>query len=1218
MGTQPVFPPLPIAALTCPTPRILWIELTSKCPFDCVFCSRKTLRGAGEHMDFDLYRSLIESLEEPEIIRLNYSGESAHYPYLIEAIELAHQRGAFVELVTAFASYPQHKIDALVESGLDRLTVSLHTLDEKQFDAIYRYSSLAEMKSKLAALRGAQQRLGRLRPLLDFAFVALQENLAQLPGIAGYARELGVSHIAIHPLIRRDEIPVQFPLEIEGTRLRPGFIDAMSQAVDRARADFPDIRFNPSTCELASEHELNAHPQYTARPLPDGARIFSCDQSPWDSVHVLANGDVVTCEARDKTILGNLRTHSLPEIWHGEAYQQFRRVYQDGHDAACRACPYKLAYLPGPLRSAVAPGEGPGVELVSGWHGAEGSVIWSKRRSRALLNAGAQRSHPRAANYLEVDGVLPAAAKMWNELTVWHGGQVIGSFRNSSAEMRPFHLRVPFQEPAQVAQFDFVISQPLRPADSGSEDVRELGFALRDLRVTRPAPTGPSPKMLPRWRFVPLYLALKTGARLASLLRRVPTAPRRLPPWHPGISIVIPERATPGPLEGCLASAYEAIAQVAEPCEVIVMVNGAPPESYDPLRAAFPQVRWLHSEEPLGFSGAVARGISAAQFDWVYLLNSDMVLAPQAIAEAARWRGSHIFAIGSQIHFADSQRRREETGWTDFRTRPGTIEIFDFPPADSTTVRGHLYAGGGAALFRRLLLQRFMSRWHPYNPVYWEDVEWGLRAWRAGYEVLFCPASETVHLHRATVSQIFPPLEIERILRRNQLLFLLRNGFPQAPPRTLVQEMRRGWDPVTQREVASLRQAASLLAARLSNALAPAYAIDLQRLRQKYYLHPPSAPTSAHAQRPVVIVVSPFAVYPPAHGGARRIASLIRHLSRDFDIVLLADEDSLYQTPASFASGGPVAIHLTGGRVEKAGEIRDRIARIRLHSHDRIAAETERLATVYSASLVHIEYVELAALIEKKRRRIPWILTLHDVLLSADPGAPADQFEAALIAKYDAAIVCSGEDAALVRHPRLAIVPNGLDLRPAYRPSRGSRRILFMGPFRYAPNLEGIRRFLETVYPVLRREIPDVTLQILGGRDGRSLAARFACFRQPGIQIVDHTDDVEPWLSACALTINPLGEMRGSSIKLLESIAAGRVCVSTLEGARGFRDLPSEALVIVPRIEDFIGPLRELLMDEEQRVRREQPADKLLQALSWQQSAAIQADIYRSLAPPRA
>src|SRR5579872_7212650 len=90
--------------LTAPSPRTLWIELTSRCPFDCIFCSRRLVRGVGEHMDFQLYQSLIRQLDRPELIRLNYSGESIHYPHIIEAIHLAKSTGAAVELVSAFAS----------------------------------------------------------------------------------------------------------------------------------------------------------------------------------------------------------------------------------------------------------------------------------------------------------------------------------------------------------------------------------------------------------------------------------------------------------------------------------------------------------------------------------------------------------------------------------------------------------------------------------------------------------------------------------------------------------------------------------------------------------------------------------------------------------------------------------------------------------------------------------------------------------------------------------------------------------------------------------------------------------------------------------------------------------------------------------------------------------------------------------------------------------
>src|SRR6266404_500678 len=89
------------------TPRILWVELTSKCPFDCIFCSRQLRRGAGQHLPFDVYSSLLDSLVDPRKFILNYSGESTVYPDLIPAIRQARATGAFVELVSALASAPE-------------------------------------------------------------------------------------------------------------------------------------------------------------------------------------------------------------------------------------------------------------------------------------------------------------------------------------------------------------------------------------------------------------------------------------------------------------------------------------------------------------------------------------------------------------------------------------------------------------------------------------------------------------------------------------------------------------------------------------------------------------------------------------------------------------------------------------------------------------------------------------------------------------------------------------------------------------------------------------------------------------------------------------------------------------------------------------------------------------------------------------------------------
>lgn len=247
-------------------------------------------------------------------------------------------------------------------------------------------------------------------------------------------------------------------------------------------------------------------------------------------------------------------------------------------------------------------------------------------------------------------------------------------------------------------------------------------------------------------------------------------------PGRSGIGVLIPERGTPEHLAACLASLAEAARATTEAIAVRVVVNGCDPAPYADLAMHHPGVVWEFEPRALGYGGAIERGLQGIEQDWVYLLNSDMVLAPEALATLLPWRDDRTFAIASQIFFSDPDRRREETGWTDFRISAGMTEHFDRTP-EGKSVRGHLYAGGGASLFRTDLLRRYASATGMYAPFYFEDADWGVQAGRAGWAVKFCPASVVTHAHRATIGRFYEAAEIARIVRRNQLQFEARHGF---------------------------------------------------------------------------------------------------------------------------------------------------------------------------------------------------------------------------------------------------------------------------------------------------------------------------------------------------------------------------------------------------------------------------------------------------------
>jgi hypothetical protein len=648
---------------------------------------------------------------------------------------------------------------------------------------------------------------------------------------------------------------------------------------------------------------------------------------------------------------------------------------------------------------------------------------------------------------------------------------------------------------------------------------------------------------------------------------------------------------------------------------------------YDDLKLELPEVRFFHSDEPLGFSGAIRRGVREARHPGVYLLNSDMTLEPDALAHLLEWRRPNVFAIASQIFFTDPKRRREETGWCDLKIEDGRVVTFHADVQDQAVVRGHLFASGGAALYHRSLFRKITAGRDAYAPFYFEDVEWGVRAWRLGYEVLFCPRSMAFHRHRATVSKFYDAAEIERVVERNRMQCQLRNFADSAPRRELLQRVAHA-DPRTRRELTSLRNVADLARARLSYAAAPCADAPLAWTRQKFYPASQSdaPPARAAKSRRRVLVVSPFAVFPPSHGGAVRMSRLLHELRRDHEVLLLSDEPSLYGPSSHAYFEGLAAVHLVGGRRNDEGK---RVDRIRSHSHDTLASELDRIISSYDPDVVQVEYMELGALLERGKRGKPWVLCLHDVLLSKQDCTDEDRVELSLIEQHDAIVTCSPEDAALLaRHQAaafgtaarpVAIVPNGVVVEArSYVSSAGNRAVLFMGPFRYGPNFDGIRRFLERVYPELRRRVPTVELWLAGGHGATDIARRHDVFAKPGVTVLDYTDNPRKLLDRCAVTLNPLLEIRGSSIKLIESLAAGRVCVSTVDGARGFRDEGFRNLISVERIEDMLEPVTWLLRDEAARLALEPPQLDLVGPHDWAHSAARLSDVYRRLESRRA
>jgi len=727
--------------LASTVPSILWIELTSKCPFDCVFCSRKSRRGAGAHMEFELYRNILRQLQRPAMIRLNYSGESLHFPRILDAVKAAKVTGASVELVSALGSAKPALVREIAASGLDRLTVSLHTLDPQQYGELYRFSSLDDVKRNLEILAGSPR-----SPIVDLAFVAMERNLDELPKVARYAAFIGAAEVSVHPVIERDPLPQAFHQERK--------IDFIDQVRDQAKAA---SAFVPVT---------------VARPLPPAqvhqTGVATCEQNPWETIHILSNGDVVVCEVLDRQLMGSVVHETLEAVWRGNPYRKFRAAYVSARAGACAECVWRRS---GPIAftNLIARQRGTS-QFVRGWYAdTVEPALWSRRSSAIVLN----RSY--GEDMLQLSGMLPGGA-----LQVRCQGLTVATVSKPGE----FDVSAPIPKGRQSAiVLEFETSETMCPARTGGADGRELGFALfkAGLVATK---------------------ARKSAAALMRLVKFTDSFPHRRslrfpPPEISGVSVIIPERGHPAMLAECLASVEQAIAVLSEPAQVIVVVNASIEEAYLPLQARFRFAEFLFHDSPLGFTRAIQAGLRHVRHAWVYLLNNDIRLEPDALRRLLPLRAPDVFSAGSRIRMMDGSST--ETNWTSMKVENGLVDLLELDPQGGLEPRPAMYCGGGCSLFQSEVLRHFARSSRGYDPFYWEDVEWGVRASSIGYLNLFCPASIAHHRRRSTVNRYYPSADVERIFERNRMLFQFRTAPAGTDLRTVADWFARV-DPRTVRE----------------------------------------------------------------------------------------------------------------------------------------------------------------------------------------------------------------------------------------------------------------------------------------------------------------------------------------------------------------------------------------------------------------------------------
>lgn len=288
-------------------PFSIAIEPTTACNLRCPECPsglRNFSRPTG-NLKADFFRSLMDQMGgQLFYLTFYFQGEPYINPNFLEMVAYAKQKGIYTATSTNAHFLNEANAKKTVESGLDRLIISIDGSDQETYSAYRKSGKLENVLQGARNMVKWRKKLKSKTPYLIFQFLVVRPNEHQIPDIYRLAEEIGVDEVKLktaqiydykqgNPLIPRENKYARYAKQADGS--------------------------------YVIKNELLNH----------------CWKL-WHSCVISWDGRVLPC-CFDKDAqheLGQLQSASFEEIWWSEAYQEFRELLFRGRDQIdiCQNC----------------------------------------------------------------------------------------------------------------------------------------------------------------------------------------------------------------------------------------------------------------------------------------------------------------------------------------------------------------------------------------------------------------------------------------------------------------------------------------------------------------------------------------------------------------------------------------------------------------------------------------------------------------------------------------------------------------------------------------------------------------------------------------------------------------------------------------------------------------------------------------------------------------
>ncbi|MBC7922659.1 MAG: SPASM domain-containing protein [Ferruginibacter sp.] len=288
-------------------PISISLEPTTACNLRCPECPsglRSFTRPTGMLPD-ELFRKTIDELHATLLyLTFYFQGEPYLHPHFLDLVRYASARGIYTATSTNAHFLHDQNARRTVESGLDRLVISIDGTTQEAYQAYRVGGELAKVIEGTRNVIRWKKQLGSRTPHVVFQFLVVRPNEHQVEGVRKLAKELGV----------------------DAVRLKT------AQIYDYERG-------SPLMPTVEAYSRYRAHPDGTYS-LKN--RLLNHCWKMWHSCVITWDGKVVPC-CFDKDAhyqLGDRQKQTFAEVWRGEAYARFRQTLVNARAEVdmCRNC----------------------------------------------------------------------------------------------------------------------------------------------------------------------------------------------------------------------------------------------------------------------------------------------------------------------------------------------------------------------------------------------------------------------------------------------------------------------------------------------------------------------------------------------------------------------------------------------------------------------------------------------------------------------------------------------------------------------------------------------------------------------------------------------------------------------------------------------------------------------------------------------------------------